>query len=742
MGNEAGLQAMLSLWQQWTQGRPLPRRRTKWNEVFSQLRNIRRWGIEETLRETGMIEMWKDLIDPIIPDQRIPFQIELFYRRAERKRRENERAINQLLNVLGGHTLGPFIDLAEIAFHAVKAELPAEQILNLLNELDDPDAEIDIQLFNFSGIMYFRPTGQSLADSEGDEGIPADFAAGTPDLPPIAALFDGAPLLLHEALRNRILIDDPFGLEASYQPGQRRHGTSMASLILHGDLSAHENQPLNRKLYCVPVMQPDQNSPTQDEHMPNDVFFEDRIHIAVRRMFEGTDAVPPQAATVKIINLSIGDRERPFIHTPSPWARLLDWLSWKYRVLFLVSAGNFSDKIDVGLNHAAFSALSDGEKVQATLKAIAKTLSSRRLLSPAESLNSVTVGALHSDAAGEYLQHLPRIDLMPQEAIFSPAMRLGHGFRRSIKPEVLFPGGRQLYQTPHMNGVSEYSIDKSLVSPGISVAWDSPTPGNLKNTVFTRGTSNATALATRGASRIYDMLVSLREQEGEDLPEPLMAVLIKALLVHGARQDELIKSHLSNALKDAENSRHFKEVVSRYLGYGAVDIQRVLMCTDQRATVLGCSEIRENEVHEYTFPLPPALSAKKLWRRLVITLAWFSPINPDHRDLREAKLELQPGGAKWDEIPLRLTRQDGDHNQVLRGTIQHEVLEGSNIIAAYQDDEVLRIRVVCKKDATVRLDEVIPYGLAVTLEVKEDVQIQVYEQIRAKLKQPVVIGAR
>lgn len=740
MSNEAGLREVLSLWDQWIQGRPLPHGKAKWGDVFAQLLVIRRWGIEETLRETGMIERWRDLLDPLNPQQPVTFQIELFYRRTEARRRQNEQAVSQLLTALGGRTLGPFIDMKEIAFHAVKAELPAESIRLLLAEVDRPEAEIDIQLFKFSGIMYFRPTGQSLAVSDADEGEPAEFIEATPALPPVAALLDGVPLLRHEALRDRLLFDDPFDLERLYQPGERRHGTSMASLIVHGDLSSDQPDPLKRKVYCAPIMQPDPNHRDRDEHMPDEVFFEDRIHLAVRRMFEGAGDVPAQAPQVKIINLSIGDRERPFIHTPSPWARLLDWLSWKYRVLFCVSAGNHADNIDIGMSYAEFSTLSDEDKVRTTIRAMSLNLSSRRLLSPAEALNAITVGALHSDDSGEYPE-MRRLDVMPSESLFSPAMRFGHGFRRAIKPEVLFPGGRQLYQTPNLNGSSDFQIDRSKVRPGQNVAWDSSTAGNLSNVIFTRGTSNATALATRSAARIYEMLHELREQEGEDLPELLIAVLIKALLIHGARQPDSAKEFLSSALKNARNSRQFKEVIARYIGYGAADIERVLTCTAQRATVLGCGEIRENEVHEYAFPMPVGLSAQKLWRRLVVTLAWFTPINPDHRNLREAKLELEPGGAKWDEIPLRLKRQDGDHNQVLRGTVQHEVLEGVNIISAYQDGEMLRIRVTCKKDATVRLDEVIPYGLAVTLEVKEDIEIPIYQQIRAKLKPQIAVGA-
>jgi len=135
MSNQAGLQSLLSLWQKWRQNRQLPHGQSKWNEVFAQLRTIRRWGIEETLRETGMVERWQDLLDPINPEQPVTFQIELFYRRAATKRQQNERAVTQLLHDIGGRTLGVFIDMAEIAFHAVKAQLPCQLPLLLLQHI-------------------------------------------------------------------------------------------------------------------------------------------------------------------------------------------------------------------------------------------------------------------------------------------------------------------------------------------------------------------------------------------------------------------------------------------------------------------------------------------------------------------------------------------------------------------------------------------------------------------------------
>lgn len=563
-----------------------------------------------------------------------------------------------------------------------------------------------------------------------------------PDLEPVAALFDGVPLQQHDALLDRLDVDDVFGLEPLYQPGERKHGTAMASLIVHGDTGGGVNDPLRRRLLCVPVMQPDLAATgyvsPRPEHMPDDVFFEDRIHIAVRRMFVGNDDSPPQSPQIKVINLSIGDASRLLAHTLSPWARLLDWLSYEYRVLFCVSAGNYTDDIQMGLPHSEFAKLADNEKVETTLKAMHQSLADRRVMSPAESMNALTVGALHADEFGDDYDPARRIDLMPNQKMPSPAMRLGSGFKRSVKPEILFPGGRQLYKEPIPSGKTSYEASEEVArGPGQHVATDSKQSGKLSEFAYWKGTSNATAMATRGAVRIHDMLQDLRQQQRQDIPDGLMAVLMKALLVHGARQPEEAKAQLESALKTSANSRQFRTVLARYLGYGSADIERVLACTEQRATVLGCDEIRENEIHEYEFPLPVCMSGQRLWRRLVVTLAWFTPINPAHRNLREAKLELAPAGSNWKQMPLRLDRVDADHNQMLRGTVQHEVLESQNAVMAFQDGDVIRLRVHCKRDGAERLDRAIPYGLAVTLEVKQD--LPVYQEIKARVMAPVAV---
>ncbi len=53
-------------------------------------------------------------------------------------------------------------------------------------------------------------------------------------------------------LRGRLQFDDPASLDAR-SVGLRVHGTAMASLVIHGDLSEPE-PPISRPLYVRPVM--------------------------------------------------------------------------------------------------------------------------------------------------------------------------------------------------------------------------------------------------------------------------------------------------------------------------------------------------------------------------------------------------------------------------------------------------------------------------------------------------------
>ena len=653
MSNQQGWNELLSLWSRWQNNQDLPRGKGKWKEVFNQIKTIRRWGIQEQLLETKMLEIWEeDLKHEYSAEEVINFQIEFFYREGRNRRKQNENIITSLIEQLSGSLISPFIDYNEIGFHAVKASLPRKSIQLIVEKIHNN--ELDVELLKLPSIMFFRPTGQALTSSP-DETQAIEVAPEAPVTgEPVVAILDGVPFSQHEWLKNRLLLEDPDGLDAKYQPGDRKHGTAMASLVIHGELDAHE-APLTRPVYFHPIMQPSLQNKV--EHVPDEVFYEDRIERAVRRMFEGEGEVPAQAPTIKIINISFGDTDRPFIHSLSPCAKLLDWLSWKYKVLFCVSSGNFTESIDLGFTEDEFKLLTDNEKVKTTLQAINNTAHFRRLISPAESINSITVAASHEDSSTiTYMGQ--RVDILPTAHLPSPINRLGNGFRRSIKPEILMAGGRQLYNPPPVGKV--FKLSKVALPPGQRVASES-NEGERSASSYTCGTSNAAALASRAAAKIYEVVDSIRSENPEVIQDAQVAVLIKALLIHGASRenaDYLLQKHL----KTNANSRQFKHFSSKFIGYGYPNIDKVLVCTEQRATVIGCGFIKEKQVHEYRFPLPPSLANSNEWRRLTITLAWFTPVNSNHRYLRKAKLFFTPP-KKADA--LELERQESDHNQVL-----------------------------------------------------------------------------
>lgn len=733
MSNQQGLNELLDLWKKWSLNQRLPDGKLAWKTVFSQILEIRRWGIKEILEDTGMIEAWRELLEnePFDPNALFPCQIELFYCRNE-KRRKTETGLKKLLSNIGGQ-LDRTIDIPEIGFHAIKVQLLGSQIQNLIKTLDQSGDELDIELFKCPGIKHFRPTGQALDSHDESEGEPFHFTGLAPELDPIVAILDGVPNVKHKALNGRILLDDPEDLSHLYQPGEMIHGTCMASLVIYGDLSNEMNEPLLRKVYYSPILQPDPNMRScgiKLEYLPDDIFFEDRVRLSLQRMFDG---VLPQAAGVKIINLSIGDSDQHFSRFPSSWAMLLDWLSFKYRVLFCVSAGNFDSDIELAMNAQDFKKLPDDEKTSAVFCAFNQQLNRRRLIAPGEAINAITVGALHEDDSKEYIQG-GRFDILPSKGYTSPTSRIGLGFRQSIKPDIFLPGGRQLYEN-QISDERKISPRRSTLAPGQKVACTSPGEGNITSTRFTCGTSNATALATRCGAQIYEVLNGLRDEDNVPISDGLMAVLIKTLLAHGAQPLPQTVAAVSKIAPGAKK----KKMIARFSGYGCLDVKRVLACTEQRGTVLGCGEIQVNEVHEYRFPLPFSLSEQKKWRRMVVTLAWFTPINPNHGNLRKAKLEFQPA-SKWHKQPLMLKRTTYDYSQVKRGTVQHEVLEADNQMSCFKEDSAIFLHVTCKKDATESLHESIPYGLAVSLEVAEGVNLPIYNEIRAKIRTPKIRG--
>lgn len=686
-----------------------------WREVFKHLRDVRFWGVQDRLGQDIQQELQEHLD---AGEQSIRFEIEAWcYSSNER----NQRTAEELSRLIAGQQ-GQILRAAlipEIAYHGFLVELPADGVRQLLSETPPELALSD-------RIMFFRPRGQAIAP-HGEES--SELGVGNfPTIPPasgdpVVALLDGLPLQNHPALNGRLVIDDPDGWESTYEAGDRVHGTAMASLIARGELGGAQ-PPLGRPVYVRPIMRPDPSdirSP-RAESTPSDELLIDLVHRAVHRIFEGEGEQAPAAPTTRVINLSVGDMQRPFDRTLSPWARLLDWLSFRYRVLFVVSAGNVPSDLTLETERDTVSSLQPEERHRLALKSLLSDSSSRRILAPAEAINALTVGAIHADASTAQGNH-SRFDLFPEYGV-SPYSCIGHGFRRAIKPDVVLPGGRILYREKHVPpGYAEVEAVSTTQAPGHIVATP-PTAGG-GNTRHSRGTSNAAALASRGAAQAFEVIDALRAGSPQDIPARFDAVLLKALLAHGADWGDL-EQQILTARPDISDRRKQQDFVARFVGYGLADIDRALTCTEQRATLIGVGELRDGEALEFKAPLPPCLNAQTIKRRLTITLAWLTPVNTRNSKYRSARLWISPPADE-----LGVSRLNYQWQHVLRGTLQHEILEGQNALAFVDGNEVV-FKVNCAEDGG-KLPDPVPFALCVSLEVAEGIELPIYQQIRDRV---------
>jgi hypothetical protein len=356
------------------------------------------------------------------------------------------------------------------------------------------------------------------------------------------------------------------------------------------------------------------------------------------------------------------------------------------------------------------------------------------LLSPAESINALTVGACHDDGSVPNGGGMMAVAAYGNPGLPNPSSALGLGFHRSVKPDVFFPGGKEHVRATRTHAPIEVS---PAGSPSRHFGVKAASPGPNGQTRLHNGTSVATALATHEAIRIYESLLELPEESelpalDERMTGTAIAVVLKTLMVHAARWSAGAANVVRQLLQPSDQER---EELSRLLGYGRPEIERVLSCSEKRATLIGWGNIRADEADQFRVPLPPNLEGVEGFRSVSVTAAWLTPLNLAHRGYRMAKLEAGPGADKYFSLNVSRGAEQPTHYAVGRGTVFHQRWEGTKA-ATFVDDRHLVLNVSCKAAAG-DLDADIPYAVAVTVEVGGEIEVQVYQEIRQQLRAKV-----
>ena len=726
MPDVTALKQLLSLWKRWQKGEELPYGFKSWRKIFESLRDIRPWGPDDRLSDET-ITYWREETENL-PNEMCRIEVELWFRDGKETRLAAFRKVSKIVADIGGEIINHAV-LEDICYEAALIDVPAAEVLRLANREE-------VHLVLCDDIMFLRPQSSTDAPEPFDESEPEMLYPDNEPiaLPPIAALLDGVPVQNHVLLEGRLEMDDPDGLEEMSEVKDRYHGTAMASLILHGDRNATTNV-LSRRLYVRPVLYAPGNGFCEEPK--RDQLLIDVIYRAIRRMKEGDEEGPATAPEVFFINLSLGDPRRPFAGSISPWARLLDYLSEHYGILFLVSAGNIERPLRIAgfESWIEFEDANPEDREREVLMALSDQKAFRTLLSPAEALNPITIGAMHDDAVNS-----PRgagaVDPYEVHDLPNVGSSLGLGHRKVVKPDILLPGGREHLQF-QASGEALDVVPQSTGSSGLRGA--SPdTAGNLDRTRLTMGTSVATAMATRTAHLIYDALM---DGDGgsmhADLDPKFHAVVVKAMLIHRANWGSRAAFFDSNFGPHGQGKHVEKrDNISRLLGHGFPNLEESLSCASNRATLVGYGRIRAQESNVHRIPLPPSLEQVTEPRALTVTVAWFSPINPRHQIYRRAKLEVNPLRNLEQSAGVSRSRGQPSDKSVPRGTVSHTRYDGNKAIAFVDDGHVL-FRIHCREQAGV-LDQSICYGIAVSIEAGE--AIPVYEEIRTRLAVPIVPG--
>lgn len=707
------LREIESLWRRWLRGE-LERGETPWRDVFALLRNLRTWGPEDRVQAEEASILTEEIAGRSDTDA-IMLEVELIYRVGDTVSREREAEVLSVVAESGGRVVARS-RINDIAYHALLVELSVGAVRSIIDRRPTTLAGLD-------AVMHIRP--QSVASSiEVAESAETELpvVAGVPG-EPILALLDGVPVAAHRALAAHVVVDDQFDLEPDTPVADRCHGTAIASLIIHGDRNCPE-PALPRRIHLVPVL-------GSKDGFSQDRLIVDVIYNAVRAMRHGPEATAP---SVVIINVSLGNPRRSFHGQLSPWARLLDRLAYDLGLLFVVSAGNYGDPFTIP-NFAQHQEYEDALPIQRateTLRALGAIVADRRIFSPAETVNGLTIGACNRDAVAPADRLAGRVNVDPfgDLPMANPSSALGPGFALSVKPDLLMRGARE-----HLRFVTNHpTLEVKPAEPGRSAGLRVAAPpqdGRENRDGYTNGTSAAAALVSRTAHRIHDALEAAYGQVFSQLPAVQRAVLLKALVAHPAKWPVESASLIRQVIGPPGGRYHArqKDNIRRFLGYGIVDADDAVACTEDRATFWATGVLQPNKVAEIMIPLPEAMGGQALPHSLSATLAWFTPVTSGRRSYRSVRLRLlEP--ADLSLLAVEAHGDQPDSNQTRRGTLTTRCWRGNRSPAIGQSASIV-LTVQRDPDQGVVIDESIPFGLAATITMPGVTTI--YEQVRQRL---------
>lgn len=385
-------------------------------------------------------------------------------------------------------------------------------------------------------------------------------------------------------------LDSTWGADDQHESG---HGTAMAGMILHGDLTAAlvdtAERRLTHRIESVKLLPPD----GFDDNEPANYGALTQAAVSL------PEIVAPERTRIYCMAVSNLDVSGA---TPSSWSAAIDQAASGTMIgddenspkrLIVVAAGNVTAEVDP-------------TKMQPQ--------DDHPIEDPAQAWNALTVGG-YTDLIE--VKEKGYQDWKPISAAgdLSPHSRTSANWpqgRTPFKPEIVMEAGNRAVNVSGTEALTFGSL--SLLSTGSDVA--------LAPLVSFQATSAASAQAARLAAKI-----------AADHPE-YWPETVRGLIVHSAEWTDL----MLQAFDGADGKKQNYEIVRRF-GYGVPDYDRATASANNHLALFAQADIQPfklegsrkfNECHYYTLPIPRDLLEKLENEpvQLKITLSYFIEPSP------------------------------------------------------------------------------------------------------------------
>ncbi|MEO8645477.1 S8 family peptidase [Pseudomonas sp.] len=501
------------------------------------------------------------------------------------------------------------------------------------------------------------------------------------------------------------------------------HGTAVAGVALYGDVEGCNNSNFWKPefwLFNGKVMK-------KCPHTGNAVYDELTLEVSLTKAVEHFVELG-----CRIFNLSLGNNNAPYdgAHVRG-LAYILDVLSRRYNILFIVSTGNFcgSETPPVPIN-------SWRDEYPEYLIAAQSAI-----IDPAPAMMVLTVGSISRHNATIDSQKYPEIhQLSPaSENQPSPFTRHGPSVKGAIKPELVAAGGNlaspmrqaRAQWAPHMRGLGVLTLNHQ---------WSG-------NTVFKEisGTSLAAPYITHLAGRLLNAYPTSS------------ANMLRAMLVNQAYLPAAVTSTFSKEFRKSYKTAKAtwnRDVERDVAGYGVVSEADLFRSSDN-VVVLMSEEIIENDGCQFfELPLPEDyLRSARGTRELSITLAYSPVVRTTRIEYLATQIYYRlVTGTSLEEVQKHFSQEMKKTTEVLKEARDtnrdipaqmrnHGTVQSSRWTFKQGKPGEKWFVVVVRQDRdwNPTAAEKEQYSLVVTVADRDNERAQLYTQIQTRIDQQAVV---